>query len=52
MKNKKNTSGTFYETEITCKNCRNTTEVEIPIGMTVKEYQKKNKCTICKCDLK
>lgn len=52
MKNTKNNSGPYYETEITCKNCRNTIEVQIPVGMSVKEYQKKNKCNICKCDLK
>lgn len=52
MKPPKDTSGTFYETEITCKNCKNSFEVHIKVGVSVKEYQKKNKCSICKCPLK
>lgn len=45
----KDKSGTFYEGRYTCKNCHNEIEVQIPIGMSVKEYQKKEKCEICKC---
>lgn len=52
MAKEKQKTGTFYETTITCKNCRNEIDVQIPIGMSVKDYQKKEKCGICKCPLK
>jgi len=40
-----------YKTRKVCNNCRNTIELLIPVGITVKEYLKGKKCEICGCDL-
>lgn len=42
----------YYEATIVCKNCKQQIDVLIPTGKTVKEYEKKAKCDICKCQLK
>lgn len=49
---KKEKQGTFYETVIVCKNCKNEIEVQIPIGTTVKKFVEKNICATCKCPMK
>lgn len=52
MTKEKDKQGTFYETVIVCRNCRNEIDVEIPIGTPVKKYREKAICPTCKCPLK
>lgn len=51
-KDKNYRSDSFYETTITCGNCKNELDVSIPTGMSVKEFRKLHTCSICKCNLK